>query len=134
MNGRRVFEQVSAALAKIRPTESASDRTFETWEECCIAVADTFAAMNQAFERERFMRDCGAYADLPNDPDAALRALVLEHGKAFGSYQTKVRLIEVGASQSAPTLANVPRANLEALRARLTKDLGATPDSGGASS
>lgn len=59
MNGRRVFTEVAAALAKAEPFAPDEHEMKYAWRKSCRAVADAFAGMNQAFDRERFLADCG---------------------------------------------------------------------------
>lgn len=57
VNGRRVFTDVSAALRKVRTDRGRVDEAL--FHAVCQAVAGAFAGMNKAFDRDRFMADCG---------------------------------------------------------------------------
>lgn len=120
MNGRRVFTEVAAALKGVgQMVYGVEQRRAD-----CLAVADAFAAMNSAFDRERFLCDCGVLPQSLLTPSLADVTLVMKHVKSLGRELTVQRLREAGVPHYWPTLSHVPPERIPALRLALLKDLG----------
>jgi hypothetical protein len=57
--GKHVYLVLSGALLEAKPPEHRQGETLQHKHDC-TAVANALAGDNQAFDRERFLRDCGA--------------------------------------------------------------------------
>lgn len=58
---RKYFEALSKALRAARPQYSMqTGESLIVWEYSCRAVAGVLTSLNRAFDRERFLTDCGA--------------------------------------------------------------------------
>lgn len=59
--GKHIFLMLSDALFRAKPTGvPVNPAQEEQHAKDCTAVANAFASDNQAFDRERFLKDCGA--------------------------------------------------------------------------
>lgn len=59
--GKHIFLMLADALLRAKPTGIPVDPgKVEQHARDCTAVANAFAQDNSAFDRERFLRDCGA--------------------------------------------------------------------------
>jgi hypothetical protein len=58
--GKHIFLAIADALNMVRPAGAPVDpKQVEQHAKDCRAVANAFASENRAFDRERFLRDCG---------------------------------------------------------------------------
>lgn len=71
MSSRRLYEALTVGLAASRPLSLGTSAGYEEfehihglmtaqWRADCYAVAGALASVNPAFDRERFLKDCGA--------------------------------------------------------------------------
>lgn len=126
MNGRRVFTDVAAALSRARPVGAGHGVIDQHagWLIAVNAVASSFHEQNSAFDRERFLQDCGVLPPLPTDSISVENvALIRNHAACIGREHTIARMIEAGAPKHSANLSRVPDANRPALYEALKRDL-----------
>jgi len=56
---RKYIESIAKRLRACRPDAAYDPMHNAGWETACNAVADAIAAHNKAFDRARFLTDCG---------------------------------------------------------------------------
>jgi len=60
------FEVVAAAMIdSLGEKEFVDEASYRQWWKCCVSLADAFQLQSQAFDRKRFLHNCGAPHPLP---------------------------------------------------------------------